>query len=162
MTCTTCGAELPAGAAFCPNCGTRTPQPASAGVPTTVMSPEVEQQRATPPLFMPPAERAPEPTYAPQGYYPAAQPATSNTAIVSLVFGILTWTVFPLIGAVIAVIAGHMARNEIRSAGGRLSGDGLAVAGMIMGYVQIILSILGACLFALFFIFIAGVASTGS
>jgi hypothetical protein len=38
---------------------------------------------------------------------------TNTMAIVSLVSGILSWFMFPVIGALVAVVAGHMARNEI-------------------------------------------------
>ncbi|HWQ14936.1 MAG TPA: DUF4190 domain-containing protein [Roseiflexaceae bacterium] len=148
MRCSTCGAELPPGAIFCPNCGTRAPEPSSAGVPTTLASqPQGRPLDPAPPLAMPPPEgqAGPYAPYPPQGYYAPPQPANSTAAIVSLVFGILAWTVLPFIGALVAVIAGHMARNEIRRSGGQLSGDGLAVAGMIMGYAQIVLGVLVVC-----------------
>ncbi len=53
----------------------------------------------------------------------------------------------PLIGAVIAVITGHMARREIRDSLGALTGDGLALAGLILGYLQLALTVLGVCFF---------------
>jgi len=73
---------------------------------------------------------------------------TSSTAVVSLVFGVASWVLLPLIGAIIAVVCGHVARNEIRRAPpGSIDGDGLAVAGMILGYLN-----LGLCLMmAMFF-----------
>ena len=145
MKCTTCGMELPPGAAFCPNCGTRTPDIPAAEAP--VMAPPGSAvTSAPPPLTMPPANHGVMPPVAiPPGYYAPALPTTSTAAIVSLVFGILSWTLLPVISSIVAVIAGHMARNEIRRSGGRLGGDGLAVAGMIMGYVQIILMLFVMC-----------------
>jgi hypothetical protein len=83
------------------------------------------------------------PNYAPQ---PLQQ--SSSLAIASLVSGILGWFLIPIIGAIIAIITGHMAKNEIRSSGGRLSGDGMATAGLILGYVQVVLTVLGLCGFA--------------
>ena len=67
------------------------------------------------------------------------QPAqTSGTAIASLVFGIVSWVALPFIGAVVAVICGHIARGEIRrQPHGAIDGDGLAVAGLVLGYVQL-------------------------
>lgn len=63
---------------------------------------------------------------------------TSGTAIASLVFGIVAWVGLPLIGALVAVICGHVARGEIRRMPpGSVDGDGLAVAGIILGYAQI-------------------------
>jgi hypothetical protein len=58
-------------------------------------------------------------------------------AIISLVSGIVSWFLVPFIGAIVAVITGHMAKNEIRSSAGRLTGDGMATAGLILGYVQL-------------------------
>jgi len=69
---------------------------------------------------------------------------TSGTAISSLVFGILSWVALPFIGALVAVICGHVARGEIRRMpAGTIDGDGLAVAGMILGYLQLALCALG-------------------
>ena len=80
-----------------------------------------------------------------------AQPVTqtSTLAVVSLVTGIACWIILPLVGSVIAVVTGHMAKKEIRASMGRLTGDGLATAGLLLGYMQIIpivLMILSACL----------------
>lgn len=72
---------------------------------------------------------------------PAAQ--TSTTAVLSLVFGIVGWIGLPLIGAIVAVICGHIARGEIRRAPpGAVEGEGLAVAGLILGYLQLLLAAL--------------------
>ena len=40
-----------------------------------------------------------------------------------------------------AIITGHMARREIRAANGRLDGDGLAVAGLVLGWVAMALTL---------------------
>lgn len=61
----------------------------------------------------------------------------SALAIVSLVSGLVGWTFIPLIGAIAAIITGHLAKKEIRDSGGALSGDGMALAGLILGYVQL-------------------------
>jgi type IV pilus assembly protein PilA len=60
-------------------------------------------------------------------------PATTSTkAIISLIFGILFF-LFPL--PIVAVIFGHLALSEIRKSGGRLTGQGMATAGLILGYI---------------------------
>jgi len=65
---------------------------------------------------------------------------TSTTAIVSLVFGIICWIAIPFIGAIVAIICGHVARTEIRnSPPGSIEGDGMAVAGLILGYLHLAL-----------------------
>ena len=84
---------------------------------------------------------------------------TCSTATVSLIFGILSWFCLPFIGAVIAVICGHMARAEIRRAPGGMEGDGLAVGGLILGYAH--LGILMLLIFVLF-MFLGGLAFFGA
>lgn len=76
---------------------------------------------------------------------PVAQ-QTSTLAIVSLVAGILGWTFVPTLGAIVAVITGYMAKNEIRQSGGMLGGDGLATAGLILGWLHLALAVIGICL----------------
>jgi hypothetical protein len=79
---------------------------------------------------------------------------TSGTAIASLVFGILAWVGLFFIGALVAVICGHVARSEIRRMPpGEVDGDGLAIAGMILGYAQLALCLLGLLLFIAILIF---------
>lgn len=63
---------------------------------------------------------------------PVFQAETSGKAIGSLVSGLLS---FILPAAVAAVVLGHIARSEIRKSGGRLEGNGLALAGLILGYM---------------------------
>jgi hypothetical protein len=68
---------------------------------------------------------------------------TSGTAVASLVFGVLTWVMLPLIGAVLAVVLGHVARGEIRRAApGSVQGDGMALAGLVLGYTHLALVLL--------------------
>ncbi len=80
---------------------------------------------------------------------PVAYQTTSTTAIISLIAGILGWTIVPTIGAIVAVITGYMAKSEIRQSGGRVTGDGLATAGLILGWVHLALVVIGLCLAAL-------------
>ncbi len=75
-----------------------------------------------------------------------ATPKISSTATASLVCAILGWSVLPVIGAIIAVILGHMAKNEIKASGGSLGGDGIATAGLVLGYAGISLAALGLML----------------
>jgi hypothetical protein len=62
-------------------------------------------------------------------------PPTSPLAITSFVMGILGWTVLFGLGAILAVITGHMALSEIRTANGRVGGTPFAVIGLVLGYV---------------------------
>ena len=69
---------------------------------------------------------------------PAPAPKSSSLAIVSLVSGILGLCL-PLLGGIVAVITGHMAKKEIRASGGTLGGNGLATAGLVLGYLEVVL-----------------------
>jgi hypothetical protein len=71
---------------------------------------------------------------------------TSSLAIVSLVSGIASWFLLPMLGAIIAVITGHMAKKEIHESGGRLSGEEMANAGLVLGYLHLAVSVIVVCL----------------
>lgn len=84
---------------------------------------------------------------------------TSSLSVVALVFGILGWTLLPGIGAVVAIITGHMARGEIRRSAGQLEGDGMAVAGLVLGWLAVGMTIAAIAAFLLFFGGIAAIAA---
>jgi hypothetical protein len=67
---------------------------------------------------------------------PPAQ-TTSTLAIVSLISGIVAWFLIPFIAAIAAVITGHMAKNEIKKSNGMIAGNGMATAGLVLGYIQL-------------------------
>lgn len=76
----------------------------------------------------------------PRPYVPPPPPVvvrqrTSGLAIASLVCGICQFG-FPLPISLMAVFLGHSARRRIRQTGER--GDGLAVAGLVLGYVGLV------------------------
>ncbi len=93
----------------------------------------------------------------------ANQPAhTSATAITSLVFGVLSWVLLPLLGAILAVVFGHIARAEIRKAPpGQIEGDGLAIAGLVLGWLHLVVVIMAICIIIVFFGGIALLAGIG-
>jgi hypothetical protein len=93
--------------------------------------------------------------YSQQPYAPVLP--TSTLAIVSLIAGVLGFAGFPIIGSIIAIVTGMMAQQETRAVPPRASGDGMATAGIVMGWIQIALSACAICgalayLFVLFFI----------
>jgi hypothetical protein len=117
---------------------------------------------------VPPQPGYPPPGYTPQPGYPPPQggmpplqpgmpgpmylaPPTSGMAIASLVIGIASFLVLPLVGHILALVFGYMARNEIKASNGRVAGDGYATAGIILGYIGIGLSVL-AVVFIIIFI----------
>jgi hypothetical protein len=83
---------------------------------------------------------------------------TSTLAVLALILGILSWSLLPFVGSIGAVITGHMGRREIREAEGRLTGQGLATAGLILGYISLALSLL---IFVGFCVIFLGLASLG-
>lgn len=116
MDCTFCDAPLTPGARFCPNCGA-----------------SVAQAGPVPAGFAKPAAYPTDPTL-----YPGPMPPTNSVlAMASIICGILSWFGLFGIGAVLAIVLGHMARREIRDSQGRLVGDPLAVIGLILGYLQV-------------------------
>jgi hypothetical protein len=67
---------------------------------------------------------------------------TSGAAIASLVLGVIGITAFPLIPSVLALVFGSRARAEIR-ANPDVSGEGLATAGVILGWIGVAFFALG-------------------
>lgn len=67
-----------------------------------------------------------------------AQSKSSALAIWSLVLGILSLTCFSIFSAIPGVICGHKALSKIKRSGGALTGQGLAIGGLITGYIGII------------------------
>lgn len=66
----------------------------------------------------------------------------SPLSVWSLVLGILSiFSCGPLTG-IPAIICGHLARSKIKMDPDNLSGEGMALAGLIMGYFSVVLVIL--------------------
>jgi len=110
LFCSRCGQKLSAGATFCPACGR---QAALANTGTGGPPPQ---------------------TFS--GVQVAAGPQkTSGLAIASLVLGIFLF--FPL--SIPAIILGHIALSQIKKSAGGIGGRGLAIAGLVLGYLGIAL-----------------------
>jgi type IV pilus assembly protein PilA len=116
MNCPSCGNENPASSGFCNRCG----QPL---VPTNAM----------------PAAAAPAPAMAAPPMVPQGEQPNESKAVLSMVFGILSVTIFGFLTGIPAVILGHMSRAAIKRSNGRLKGDGMALTGLITGYISIVL-----------------------
>ena len=84
--------------------------------------------------------QAPPPNYGQQ---------TSSLAVISLISGIASYFIVPLLGAIAAVITGNIAQKEIRQSAGQLTGESMARWGMILGWINIGLSAVGLCLLVL-------------
>jgi hypothetical protein len=103
-------------------------------------------------------QRPPVPAPPPPPHVSGVQ--TSGMAIASLVMGIVGWTFLPLIGSILAIVFGYAARNEIRRRPDELTGEGLAVAGLVLGWLMVGVTVLVLCLGAIGFCLFAGIAGT--
>ena len=65
---------------------------------------------------------------------------TSALAIWSLILGILSFICFGFFAGIPAVICGHIARSKIKQSQGALTGGGMALAGLILGYVGLVVT----------------------
>jgi hypothetical protein len=83
----------------------------------------------------------------PYGGFPASR-STNGFAIASMVLGIL-WIYW--VGSILALIFGYIARGQIRQRGE--GGDGMAIAGIVLGWIGVVLLVL--------LIILAVVSSTG-
>ena len=82
---------------------------------------------------------------------------TSGMAIASLVMGIAGWTLLPLVGSILAIVFGYAARRDIRRWPDALAGEGMAIAGLVLGWIMVGLSVIGLCLGAFALCFLVGV-----
>src|SRR5512139_3216588 len=87
---------------------------------------------------------------------------TSTLSLTSLMMGILGWIFLPVVGGMIAVITGHLAKKEIRQSDGLLGGDGLATAGLVLGYANLVLGLCGCLALLLVPALLASLWSFGS
>ena len=73
----------------------------------------------------------------------AIAPRTEPLAIVSLLLAILSWVVCLLFGSIPAIICGHLSRSKIRRSNAALQGMNIALAALIIGYIEIPFGVLG-------------------
>jgi hypothetical protein len=122
MDCARCGSEASTGDEFCRKCGAR-----------------LGEEQAAPSSLMPP------PIYPPPSTSRGGR--SSGLAIASLVLGIFSFMCLPIIGAVLAVVFGLLARGDIKRSQGRLRGRGMSLAGIILGTANLAILIILAAIF---------------
>ncbi len=97
------------------------------------------------------SDSPPPPVPAPPPVQAAPSPATNTLAVVSLIAGIVSWVLMPFVAGLVAIVCGHMARGEIKRSGGTQEGDGLAIAGLVLGWINVGLCVLTVAAIVLFF-----------
>lgn len=113
MFCNQCGQQVADGSSFCNNCGARLSAPSQVAMPGQVPYPVV-----------------PPPT--------GPEVPTDGKATASLVCGVLSVTFMPILASIPAIILGHMSRGAIKRSMGKLKGEGMALVGLILGYVSFV------------------------
>lgn len=107
------------------------PQPPTWGTPPSGGPPAPGWWLASDGQWYPPQQ----PAAAPYGYPPMYATKTNNgLAIASMVLGIL-WIYW--IGSILALVFGYSAKKQIRESGGRQGGDGMATAGIVLGWIGV-------------------------
>lgn len=134
--------------------GSASPWAGASAAPTGAAPPSVPTA-PTPPaagVFNAPAPPPGGPGgYAYQPYMAApAQVTVAGLAVASMVLGIL-WIYW--IGSILAIIFGHIAISQIKKSNGWKSGKGMAIAGLVLGYLG---------LASLIFVIIFAVATANS
>jgi uncharacterized protein DUF4190/uncharacterized protein DUF1707 len=62
--------------------------------------------------------------------------SVNGLAVASLVAGLLWMSWF---GSILAIVLGHVALGQLDRAGGRQTGRGIALAGLVIGYVELLM-----------------------
>lgn len=87
-------------------------------------------------------------------------PQTNSMALTSMILGLLGVLGFSVLTSLPAIIFGHIARGQMRREGCMQTGEGMALTGLITGYLVTILSILFIIGFVIFFYVIFEAASS--
>ncbi len=118
--------------------------PTAPGGPPPAGYPSAYGGAAPPPTGFPPSSAMPGqyPGAYPPAYAPAAPGRTNGFAAASLAVAITgVFLCFAPVLSILAVVFGHVARGRITRSQGAEGGKGLATAGLIIGYLTLVLSV---------------------
>ncbi|MBS1848820.1 MAG: DUF4190 domain-containing protein, partial [Actinobacteria bacterium] len=127
--------------------------PPEYGAPPGVGAPP---EYGAPPPYLPPGGYGSPPGYGgarPGGFAPGYGQRTNDKATLALILGIVGLVICQ-IASVFAIVIGGKALREIQYSGGTESGEGMAKAGRILGWI-------GVCIFVLAIIAIFGLGLLG-
>lgn len=91
------------------------------------------------------------------GGYGYQAPQTNQKALWSMILGILSIVCCGIFAGIPALILGNAAKNEIAASGGMQGGDGMAKAGVILGWISIAWTIL-----AIIFVLTTGILTNST
>ncbi|MBL0885773.1 DUF4190 domain-containing protein [Myceligenerans indicum] len=77
--------------------------------------------------------------------YPGQPYPKNSLGVWSLVLGILSWFVCPIVASIGAIVTGHLSRRAVRE--GQADNGGLGLAGIILGWTSIALSVIAIIIF---------------
>lgn len=81
----------------------------------------------------------------------AAADKASTLAVLTLVAGIASWTVFPFVGGCVGIVFGMIELGNIKKGQSSAAGKTITQVGFYASIANVVLSILGTCaLFALY------------
>src|SRR6267154_100250 len=138
MFCFKCGASMPEDSAVCPQCATPVQAAPTPPPPPQASAPTPASTSAW--LNVPAAPTQYSPQYPPQAqpYQRYQPPKTDGGAVASMVLGIASIVLcLSFLAGIPAIILGHISRSRIRKSMGRLQGEGMALTGLILGYVSL-------------------------
>lgn len=155
--CVNCGTLIPGDAKECPQCGVRRiplgPTDAAPGFPPAPGT-AAHSGYPTPGAYAQPGYSQPgygppgysQPGYGGTAYPPMGYPQRTNSkATTSLVLGIIGLVVCQ-IASIFAIVIGNQAAREIRYSGGTQSGEGMATAGRILGWIGVAIMVVAIVL----------------
>jgi len=96
--------------------------------------------RYYPPEQAPTTTAPPPPGYSPYGAPGMGATSTNGLAIASMVLGIL-WIYW--VGSILALVFGYVAKGQIDRAAGHQTGRGMAIAGIVLGWIGVAILALG-------------------
>ena len=70
------------------------------------------------------------------------EPKTNPLAVACLVLGVASFLLLGPIASIPGVILGHIGRKQIRDSNGTQTGNGFAVAGLVLNYLNILIIIM--------------------
>jgi type IV pilus assembly protein PilA len=136
MFCFKCGASMPEDSTVCPQCATPVQAAPTPPPPPQASAPNPASTSAW--LNVPAAPSQYSPQYPPQAQQRYQPAQTDGGAVASMVLGIASFALcLSFITGIPAIILGHISLSKIKKSMGRLKGEGMALAGLILGYISL-------------------------